>query len=333
MNRFVKRLFYFTFIGLIPIIGILSSYLYFDPFKVLKNYNDYSYPFVIPNRDYISTTMFIKNHKKYNYNSFVFGSSRTLAFRPTSWEKYLRIDDIPFMFDASGESIYGIYTKLNYLDSTKVKIDNVLIILCRDISFKNSENQSEHLFIKHPITSGESNLSFQLVFLKAYLSPKFLYNFFGYKIIGHYQPFMSGYIENRKINFDSITNEINIIDQETELNQNPTEYYLKRKNLFYLRNEEKIDTVQRISNKQVSMLNEIKRILEKNNSTYKIVLSPLYEQIKFSNSDIRILRNIFGNCLFDFSGKNKYTIPISNYYETSHYRSHVGDSILNTIYN
>jgi hypothetical protein len=276
--------------------------------------------------------MFVNNHKKNNYNSFILGSSRTLAFRPNSWRKYLPDDDSPFMFDASGESIYGIYTKLKYLDSTNIEIKNALIILCRDVSFSSSENHKGHLFIKHPATSGESSLSFQLDFIKAYFSSKFLINFYSYKILGSYKSFMSGYIEKRKITFDTLTNEINIIDQETEVIQHPTEYYATRKELFYERIDEKTDSIQRITKKQILMLKEVKRILEKNNTNYKIILSPLYEQIKFNPVDLALLRDEFGNNLFDFSGKNSFTDNKINFYETSHFRPIVGDSILKIIY-
>jgi len=332
MKKFIKRLAYFSLIGIIPIIALFSSYLYFDPFKVLKPYDDYSYPYVIPNRDYISTAMFIKNRENYSYNSFIFGSSRTLGFRPNSWQKYLSKNDKPFMFDASVESIYGIYTKLKYLDSTNAKINNALIILCRDASFQNSENHKGHLFIKHPSTSRENNLTFQGEFFKAYLHPKFLFAFYSYKILGAYKPFMSGYIENRNITYNTSSNEIKIIDQETEISQNPTEYYLKRKGIFYERTSEKTDSISRINEKQQFMLKEVKRILEKNHTNYKVILSPLYEQIKFNPSDIALLKKEFGNHLYDFSGKNSFTDDKNNYYETSHFRPNVGDSIFKIIY-
>jgi hypothetical protein len=332
MKQFLKRLMYFALIGIIPIVSLLSLYFYYDPFKVLRNYHDYSYPYVIPNRDYISTTMFIKNHEFHAYNSFIFGSSRTIAFRTNSWCKYLSENSNPFLFDASGESVYGIYTKLKYLDSINIRMKNVLIILCRDVSFSHSENPEDHLTIKHPATSRESNMNFQFVFIKAFFNPDFLFRFLTYEIIGEYKPYMSGYIENRKITFDTITNETTIIDQETEISQNPSEYYLKRENLFYERKGEQIDSVQRINDKKLSMLKEVKRILEENKTNYKVVISPLYEQVKFSKSDISILRALFGDHLFDFSGRNKFTESKTNYYEPSHFRPAVGDSILYMIY-
>ncbi len=332
MKGFIKQVAVFILFGMFPFIIPLTGYLYLDPFKVLYTYNDYSNPYVLPNRDYVSTEMFIKNEARYKYNSFIFGSSRTLAFRPASWQIHLSKNDSPYMFDASGETIYGIYSKIKYLDSKNVKLNNVLIILCRDVAFSHSENQKGHIFIKHPVTSGESNIAFQIEFFKAYLNPKFLFSYYTYVITRKQKPFMSKYIEDRKITFDTITNELSIPDQETEITQNPAQFYLKRKDLFYNRKGEQIDSVQRINRKQLIMLQEVKRILEKNKTNYKVVISPLYDQIKFSNNDIGILKNLFGDNLFDFSGKNQFTESLTNYYEPSHYRPFVGDSILNIIY-
>jgi hypothetical protein len=332
MKRLLKKLTFFALIGIVPMVLLLLLYLYYDPFKVLRNYHDYSNAYITPNRDYISTTMYVKNNNIYNYNSFIFGSSTTLAFKPNSWRRYLSEDSNPFMFDASCESIYGIYRKLKYLDSIHSKLKNALIILDGKGSFSNSENPKDHLFITHPITSGESKMNFQLTFMKAYFDKKFLFNFYAYKIIGEYKPFMSSYIENRKITIDTITNEQKILDQETEISQFPSEYYLRRKALFYERKGEQIDSVQRINSKQLFMLQEVKRILEKNKTNYKVIISPLYDQMKFSYYDIGILKNIFRDHLYDFSGKNEFTESKFNYYETAHFRPVVGDSILHLIY-
>jgi hypothetical protein len=329
MKQFIASLTQFLMVCSIPAIIFVSSYLYFDPFRVLWHYDNYSYADVVSNRDFVSTTMFINNQKKNNYNSFIFGSSRTLAFRPDTWRKYLSDDAKPFAFDASNESVYGIYTKLKYLDSTNVEIKNALILLCRDVSFGFSEESKGHLFIKHPATTTKNNLDFQLQFFKAYLAPKFLFSFYCYKMIGVYKPFMSGYIENRKIAYGRVTNEIDIVDEENEILKNPTAYYAAK--IFPTRAINKTDSRQ-INKKGLFMIKEIKRLLEKNNTNYRVVLSPLYDQVKFNPSDLFLLRKEFGNKLFDFTGKNSFTESKTNYYEKNHFRPIVGDSIFKIIY-
>lgn len=276
--------------------------------------------------------MFLNNRSRYHYNSFVFGSSRTLAFRPGSWARYLPSGSSPYMFDANIESVYGIYTKLRFLDSLQVHIDNALIILCTDASFMFDANNDGHLFIKDPKTSGESELAFQLTFYKAYLNSNFLVSYYRYLITKKVTASMSKYLEYRRISYDTITNEIRILDQEEEISKNITAYYKARKKIFYPQAGEHIDTSRQIDSRRLFMLGEIKRILEKNHTSYKVVISPLYDQLKFNEADFTILKSLFENHLYDFSGSNYFTNDKHNYYEASHYRPIVGDSILHKIY-
>lgn len=332
MLSFLKRIIVFVSIGSIPLILLMIGYFYFDPFKVLYEYDDYSYPYVIPNRDYVSTEMLLKNQEKYGYNSFILGSSRALAYNPESWKNHLKEGASPFMFDASGETIYGIYTKLKFLDSINVPIDNALLIFCRDGIFDSYKNPEAHLNIKHPLTSGESKLYFHFTFIKAYLNFKFLLSFYNYKASGKFKTYMTGYIEYRKIKYDTATNGLSILDQEKEVSQNVQEYYLRRKDLFYVRNGESKDAVQRIEPEHRHLLEQTKRILEKNHTNYKIILGPIYDQVKISDKDIQILHEIFGDKVFDFTGENEFTKDDRNWYETYHYRGFIGDSIMTKIY-
>ena len=304
-----------------------------DPFKILRPYSTYSNSKVILNRDFISTETFLKKKDVYRYNSFIFGSSRTLAFKPTSWVKYLGDDSRPFLFDASGESLFGIYKKIKLLDSLNVDIKNVLIILCRDVSFPKSDNQKGHLFIKHPVLSGEKKLDFHKHFLSAYFTPSFLVSYYVNYLSGNYYSFMKGYIENRNIIFDNSTNALSIADQEVNIEKNEARYYRENASIFYPRSAIEItDSIPRIQEIHVNLFREMKEIFSKHKTVYRIVISPLYEQIKFNFNDSKRLNDIFESNVYDFSGKNFLTEKIENYYETSHYRPFVGDSILKYLY-
>ena len=102
---------------------------------------------------------------------------------------------------------------------------------------------------------------------------------------------------------------------------------------FYYR-----DSIQKYSPKvigesQYRMLKEISEIFKKHKTKYKIIISPLYDQLKFNKSDVRILQMLFGDeNVFDFSGINFITNDYHNYYENSHYRPHVADYIMKVIY-
>ncbi len=332
MKKLLLNLFYFSLIGIIPLIILIAAYFYFDPFKVLYKYNDYSNSIVEIDRDYVSTEMLKKNEAKYHYNSFIFGSSRTGAFRPMEWKKHLLPTDQPFSFDASFETIYGIFIKVKYLDENNYKIDNALIILCRDHACDSEGNNDEPNSIKDPTTSHESELKFQFTFLKAYLHPFFMLSYYYYKCTHQFKGFMADYINNKTISYDPVTNALIKKDREREITYNTYNYYLARKDMFYTRLKERTDSVQEITPKIAEMLKEIARIFKKHNTSYKVVLSPLYEQMKFSKNDMVILKSVFGNKLYDFTGKNSYTENKYNYYEIMHFRPNVGASIMNTIY-
>jgi hypothetical protein len=332
MLTFYKQILRFSLWGLIPLFLLVTGYVHYDPFKVINKYDNYDHLRIIPNRDYISTEMFIRNKDKYHYNSYVFGSSITLAFRLKTWSKFLHKTDHPFMFDASAESIYGIYTKLKFLDSINQKIDNVLLILDRDGSFADSAAYCGHIYLKDPRTSGTNKIDFQLAFINAYLHPRFLFSFYTYTFTKSYEPFMENYISRVGINYNRINNEIDLSDLDKLIKDDPDKYYDQLKSVFYKRNAESVDNVSHIDAHYFTMLQNIKQILEKHHAAYKVILSPLYDQIKFNNSDFSILKQEFSTHLYDFSGKNLFTKTIYNYYEPRHFKPCVGDSILKFIY-
>lgn len=333
MFQFVKRLILFSIVGVFFVAISILLYVILDPFMIIGKYTNYNKSMVALNRDYITTENILDNYKIYNYNSFVFGSSRTIAFRCQTWSNYLPSAAKPVMFDASGESIYGIYTKLKLLDSLDVKIDNALIIVCRDATFSRWDNQTNHLFIKHYRLTGQNPIMYHMVFLRAYFDPKFMYAFFRAKLLGGVQTEMNGILVTDKTYNMPVTNDIVLIDKDLEIDSNADNYYRTNSKLFYKQDRERYDTATRITSNRIKMILDIKNIFTKHGTNYKIIISPLYEQIKFNNEDLETLNNIFGKCnVFDFSGKNEITENMRNYYESSHYRPHVGAAIINSVY-
>lgn len=335
MKQIVIKGFFFLVLLLIPCVILLLLYIYFDPFKVVRKYAIAayadSYSTIEPNRDYISTEIFLRNREKYSYNSFIFGSSRAIAFNPDSWVKHLDKQAIPFSFDSAGESIFGIYTKIKFLDKENIDLRNVLIVFCRG-AFKDINNYNEHLIIKHPEVTGESWFKFHFVFFKAYFNLRFLLGYYSYISSGDENFLTKGIIQNKGVVIDFRTNYIKLDSWETQLKENPLKYYEARKNIFYKREGESFEQEQQIGERSLKMLNEIKEILDRHHSNYKIVLSPIYDQVKFSPKDKIKLHQIFGDQLYDFTGKNFITENDTNWYESFHFRPFIADSIMNFIY-
>lgn len=330
----MRKLFIRIFLLSLPVLIIIGLFIFLDPFRVFLKYEDYSKNmYIILNRDYVSTEVYRQNRQKYKYDSFILGSSRTLGYNTSDWRKHLGSDASPFKFDASGENLFGIYKKILYIDKMGDSLRNCLIILCTDCSFYSESDLKGHLFIKHPSVAGTSWFNFYYEFFKVYIDYGFFSRYYTYLYTHEFTPAMVGYFEYRNLNFDKVTNDLTIVSQEQELQNNFEEYYKVRSEGFYNRSQDSIMSNPLISAKSQHMLEEIMRIFNKHNTSYKIVISPLYDQVKLNSSDLEIIQNIFGkNNVFDFSGKNQITNSKYNYYECSHYRSIVGDSIMAVIY-
>jgi len=156
-------------------------YVIDDPFKIINDYEEFytnqSRELFI-NRDHVSTRLYIKNYPLYHYDSFIFGSSRSYAFLAKEWQKYILSP--AFHFDASGESLFGIYTKIKYLYLNKRPLKNCLIIINAGLLSKTFNNE-ETALIKDPEISGESRLKYHYKFFTAFLTGGFFVPYFAWK--------------------------------------------------------------------------------------------------------------------------------------------------------
>lgn len=335
MKRFIKKIVvFFLPIWLLFIISVLI-FVIFDPFMLIGDHRGYiktTNEYIIsPNRDFYSTELFIKNYPKQNYNSFIFGNSRAFFYKIETWNKY--IEGNCFQYSAPRESLYSIEGKIDFLNKRNVPIKNALIVLDFN-TLSQTTNSDGHFYIKHPLISGESYFVFyKEMFLGIF--PKATMAYVDLILTGKRKKYMEyfgiGEVGNFIINQN--TNQFTHYQVDSMIEKDINEYYKNHEQTFYTR-----DTIQGYENsvigtEQKELLTSINSILKSQNTNYKIVISPAYDQLKLAKSDLDYLNNLFGESnVFDFSGQNKYTNDYRNYYETVHYRPNVADDIMRVIY-
>ena len=308
---------------------VVLGFFVFDPYKILYNYDNYNHS--LTDRDYYGIEMLKKNYHKYNYDSFLFGSSRTLAFQPNKWAEHLPENSAPFALDGFAENLYGIYHKVKYLDSLDINIKNAIILIDVYGTFvKEGPNREMVQYYKHPDIDNSSWFEFYKDHLKAYLVPNRISAYYLNKFFGLKNDYVNFYIGDVNSSVDSITNGLRRDDLEERIKKEKTYYdnavFYQRQNIV-----EKMPT--QITEKHLQRLYFIRDVFEKDKTDYKIIIGPMYIQKILSDQDLDCLRQIFGSSnVYDFSGVNDFTINIKNYYESSHYRPLVGDSIMNYIY-
>ena len=331
MKKFIYNL--ITIISPFFIIIIIVGYV--DFFKIWGYQGDYYEDNKVGlNRGMICTKTYNHYRKKEKFNSFIFGSSISQAYKCKEWIKFIDRNSRPFHFDASGEGILGISKKVGYIDELGDTIKNALIILDRTILKKTYYNEG-HLFIPMPEVSKSSYFNYYFAFLKASLDPKFIIAYTDFSIFDKHRGYMGNLISKQK--YKNTANYKNCdlwYGHDEHIRIDSLAFYQKLidKGIFYKR-PIKNKWICKVTNQEISQLQYIKKIFDKHNTNYKIVISPKYDQIPIEKEQLRLLFKIFGEeNIYNFSGKNIYTDKISNFYEAGHYRPVVANDIMKKIY-
>lgn len=309
-------------------------YIFVDPFKVIYDYDNYydTETVIHKNRDFVSSEMYFKNSGKYEYDSFIFGSSTALFFQPHIWEEYINTRNHVFSFDSSRENIVGIWSKIKYIHEHGGHIKNALLIIDTGITFGQFNNKG-HIFMKHYRIYKSSGFKFHYQSLLSFLNFRFIIALVHYKISKQFHPYMKGTLEDRSFSFDLITNELDFDGPRLELINDSIGYYERRHNLFFQRDTLQVEVVSQITKDHIRMLVEIRDIFLHNNTDYRIIITPLYNQIAFNKDDLKTLENIFSeDFIFNFSGINEFTNELSNYYDIGHFKEYIGAQMLNMVF-
>jgi hypothetical protein len=331
MKKFVLKILLFLF----PLIILPVFFSIIDVFKFFGEYdNYYKDSYVSINREHVCLKTLSKNREHQNYNSFIFGSSRSQAFKTSDWVEYLDSSASPFHFDASGEGIFGISNKVKYLDKLGDSINNALVILDRTV-LSLTQSRNGHLFIPNPDISEESWMDYYITIFKAKMNPKFALAYLDYSMFKEYRTYMGKFIIKEKYpnSYDSITCDL-WYGKDQQIKNDSINYYnnlIKRK-IFY--NRPTVDRLKlKLTDLEKEQLQSIKQIFDKHETNYKIIISPVYNQIEMEKDQCKLLDEIFQpQNVFNYSGINRYTEPVGNYYESSHFRPSVSKSILEEIY-
>lgn len=333
MKRFIKNILLFA-IPFYPLLIAAILVFSFDIFQLYGFYdNYYNSKMSTPNREMVCTKTYNKYRASEQYNSFIFGSSRTHSFKCSHWRNYLPPTAKPFHFDASGESVWGILKKMEYIIESGDRIQEALIVM-DEYTFKNSKNRrGSHILISMPCISKESYWSYYSIHIKTALNPSFLQQL--------YQTYQKRKARG-EATFSKKTSANKYCDmpaywQEEHLKQEKDSiaYYNEQiqNGIFYDRRSTPKTSNYKMKDITIKQLEQLKQILVQQRTNYKIVISPLYDQIPLRKQHLEVLDRIFGKeNVYNFSGKNEFTTPLGNYYEESHYRPHVANKIMQLIY-
>ncbi len=324
MKRFIRNI--ILVFG--PCIILLAWYIIDDPFMMYWHYDnlyEYKQRKICANDAYRGIRWMNQYNDSMHYNSFIIGSSRTDFYYVDEWKKYLDDDASCFHFNQSGDNLLGTLQRTQYLYKRFDKIDNILFVMDAEY-LEDMKPHKGHLF-RQPwqVTEEWDFFAYNWECIRAFYTIEYQKQVWG--ITPEEQKLPYYYIPEY--------NEVHKVGAEELLESNPEAYYETLTGFYRLYERTYTDSISApvIGKQQRDALEQLHTLLTNGNTDYRIVISPLYDQIVLNPQDLECLKEIFGeDKVFDFSGVNEYTNDVSNYYETSHYRPKLCNKILKKIY-
>lgn len=324
MKRFIRNI----LLVFSPCIILLGWYIIDDPFMMYWKYDNLyecGQRKQCVNDTYRGIRWMNQYDDSMHYNSFIIGSSRSDFYYVDEWKKYLGDNAACFHFNQSGDNLLGTLLRTQYLYNHYAPIDNILFIMDKEY-LEDMKPHKGHLF-RQPwqVTQEWDFFSYNWECVRAFYT------------IEYQRKYWNIDKEEARLPYYYIPeyNEVHKDGAEALLDSDPNAYYATLDRYYRLYKRNYTDSVANpvIKKEQRNALEQLHALLIKGNTDYRIVISPLYDQIALNPADVRILLDIFGeDKVFDFSGVNEYTNEVTNYYEVSHYRPKLCNVLLKQIY-
>lgn len=333
MRQFAKTLALFC----LPLVVLLGTYVCMDPFKVIWHYDNY-YPTgksdgISLNPAFVGTQNYLNHRAEQHYDSFIFGNSRSMYYPIAEWKQLLPEESRCYHFDAAAESLQGIWEKVRLIDRQGDTLRNVLIVADADVLTR-LQSLHWHLCETAPALTGYQNwASFHWYNLRAFLNLRYMCALLDYKMFHTLRPYM---LENNLLSedlfcYDPITNECNFQPME-QMIEAGTYYTPERIKVFDGVQHPDSTSSPILTSRHQVVLDSIAAVFRRHDTQCRIIISPLYNQIRISTSDLQLLQEkLHPLSLHDFSGPNQWNADYHNYFEASHYRTHVAAEVLRAV--
>jgi hypothetical protein len=330
MKKFFHRFLKFTAFPVLVLLVTVVPYIIADPFMDFGVKENYSWKYNFQNLGDLATKKLINSDKE--YNSFIFGSSRSLSL----YACYLNsvMPDASFFHYANwAEGIEGIYRKLDLLDKSGYTIDNTIIYLDADITFSGTGASS---FSGHYLLTNKKKSAYLTDHFKSFyknFSVERAQILLGLKVEGEVYPNWHSDPKTNDAkhvcNIDIVSNYVNRYRSDSLMAIMDS---LVETGFLYNRPDKQQFHENQISKTEKEILSKIKEILVKHSTDYYVVITPLYDQTKFSPQDHAILMQVFGDRLFDFSGINSFTNNKYNFLsDRTHFQPYISKYMIDSI--
>ena len=331
LRPFLCRLLLFS----VPLWLLVAVYVLLDPFMVVWPYDNYYgrdglHPTL--DMDYVSCENYVRRNQTMHYNAFIMGNSRSQFWQVSDWKTLLGDSAVACHYYGNGETLYRLTRHLQFINRQGGDINHVLMVIDRDLLATVEPETTGHLGLMPPRADGRL-LSFHAENFLSFLKPEFFVGYLDYAIFGKERPYMTErFLFEVPVCYDPATNEVreSVADEAIAAG---TYYTPERMQRFEGKQFPDSVSPPVLGERHIALLQTVKDIFSRHATDCRIVISPLYDQIRLSPRDVATLCRIFGpGSVFDFSGPNRWNSDYRLYYEESHYRPPVARQLMDIIY-
>lgn len=328
MNKFLKKILYASIAPLTFYVVVFIFYRKQDVYQDFGKYPNYSWKYEFQSLGDLSTKKLI--HSKTDYNTFIFGSSRATSLYACYVQDKLR-NSKAYHYGNWNESIGGVLEKIKLLDSLGYSLSNIIIYIDTDYTFDGDARCKPY---DHYLLTHASKTTYLMNHFSSFLSSKE-----NYKILLGGRP--------DKDRFPNRHSDPHTNDPYHKCSDSTIHFYgrdpftkkdsvkidsLKKSGFLFARSDEQKYGSEQISPSEAGMIEKIVKIVQRHKSNLYVIITPLYDQLKFNPTDIDILQKAFGKNFHDFSGINSITNNEYNYKaDRKHFREVVSKQIIDSL--
>lgn len=284
-----------------------------------KNFNNLKQE---PNQNFIKMEYILNNNHK--FDSFIFGSSRVGKINP----QFIPFDNYYNMTYSEGLPLEHL-ANIKLLLKNGIEIKNIMLGF-DDFSYevKPEKHLNELLRKPHYLTTinNENPINYYSSYFMKMISPSDI------------SIFIKEYILNMKTNIK--VNKYDIYETGLLIVPEYIEKYIEENKIKHINDPKFLKSTHYSGNRIKETIQEIKEIISLSteyNFNLIFFINPIhhttYLDTNFENFQLFKKELSKVTEFYDFSGLNNITINNYFYYETSHYRTIVGNMIIDTIFN
>lgn len=322
-----------------PLAVAAGMYIWLDPFGILdigKTPSVPAYGITSSNKGIVSMRAIENGYDKYAYDSFIFGSSISIAYPAKEWAKYLPPGASPVHFDSSNEGAGSMNRKVQWLVRKGMPIHNAIVILSPKI-LEAPTIGSYIPYIDPPgIATGITSWwEWHYNYFKGFLSRDFYISYLPYLVNG--QPVERTHtwiFEKQPIVYDPVLNEETVPEWEHTIDTNPEDFYKDHQLPSASSIRPHCSNAHRLTPDKIEAYENIAHIFSSQGTDFKIIIGPELDCDTISLSDLQELKRIFGaKNVYNYSTPTSGLVPVyTDYIDVRHYRPCLAKKILERTY-